>query len=302
VQLELPDPANRIVRIIDDELNLDSLREQPSRYGNPILFPWASRIGRGRYSFEGKEYQAREFQADGDAWHGLVRTRAWEVIDSSSSADNATVTCAISTDHDPSMLDSYPFPHRLELTFTLSAAGFEVAARVANTGTSSMPFGLGFHPYFKLPGDDRGERSNCLLDVRAANLWDWKALGAVKASDEPGPRTLKVQNTIEPRTRLGARQFNDGFTDLQLRDGWAEARVIDPAGSVAIQVRARPGFQTFVVYSPADRNALCLEPWTCTANMFQLAAAGYEHSGMILLQPGNEWVGEMKISLESIEG
>jgi aldose 1-epimerase len=303
VQLELPGADGELVRVIDDAENLDALRDQPSRYGNPILFPWASRIAGGRYWFRGKQYQSKELHTDGDAWHGLVRARAWEVVASATTDTEASLTCEISTERDPGILASYPFPHRLRITFRLSTAGLSVVAEVKNTGGEDMPFGIGFHPYFKLPLGAGGARNRCLLEVHANKLWDWKALGAVRpGTSGANIGALQLDNHFSKRAELGSLEFNEGFTNLELIDGWVEARIIDPDAKLAVRLGARPDIKSLVVYTPPNRSVICLEPWTCTANMFNLEEAGVHDTGMIVLGTGQCWRGEMRISLEQVIG
>lgn len=304
VQLVLPHPAGngQLVTIIDDQDNLHLLAQQPSRYGNPILYPWASRISRGKYYFRGKPYQAVDLHTDGDAWHGLVRMRPWEVLANSADDSHASLTCTISTHSRPDILDSYPFPNSLTVTFRLDHDGLTVSAQVRNIGTGDMPFGFGFHPYFKVPISEAGERSKCLVEVHARRLWDWAALTSVDpARENPGPAgPLTMPNAFPAQSPLGTRDFNEGFTDLEDPDGTVRARVIDTDAGLAVVMDAQPDVKSLVVYTPPNRNAICLEPWTCTANTFHLAEVGIADSGLLVLAPGGVWNSEMRIGLGAI--
>lgn len=299
VQLVLPAPDGQLVSIIDDEDNLDALRIQPSRYGIPILYPWASRVSRGEYWFRGNKYQARDLHTDGDAWHGLVRTRRWDVVGSTADDSQATLSCAISTDSRPDMLDSFPFPNTLTVTFRLTADALTVTAEVQNLGDTEMPFGFGFHPYFKVPLSSDGDRARCMFEVHARKLWDWPALNAVDptVNQSANPPRLTTDNPFAPQVQIGTRDYNEGFTGLNPDDGTVRARVIDPDAKLAVVMESHPNVRSCVVYTPPNRNVICLEPWTCTANTFSLAEAGIPDSGLLLLAPGKSWHSEMRISL-----
>lgn len=302
VQLVLPHPGGtgELVTVIDDQDNLHLLAQQPSRYGNPILYPWASRISRGRYFFRGKQYQAVDLHTDGDAWHGLVRMRGWEVLATAADDSHAALTCTISTHSRPDILDSYPFPNSLTVTFRLDQNGLTLSAQVCNLGTHDMPFGFGFHPYFKVPMSASGERSRCLLEMHARKLWDWAALTSVDPGrEDPGPdRPLTIDNPFPVQSPLGTRDFNEGFTELESQDGRVKSRVIDPDARLAVVMEAEPDIKSIVVYTPPNRSAICLEPWTCTANTFHLAEVGIVNSGILVLAPGGVWNSEMRVSLE----
>ena len=46
--------------------------------------------------------------------------------------------------------DFYPFPCQLTITYTLEEHTLKLACRVENLGQSTLPFHMGWHPYFKV--------------------------------------------------------------------------------------------------------------------------------------------------------
>ena len=56
-----------------------SLREQTTRFGIPILYPWPNRVKGGRFTFRGETYSVPPNSAGGHANHGLARDLSWKV-------------------------------------------------------------------------------------------------------------------------------------------------------------------------------------------------------------------------------
>jgi aldose 1-epimerase len=295
----LAGPDHQLMRIIDDLSEIGKVRDAPSRYGNPILYPWPSRIPDGRYQFGGQTFQLDETNNEGAAMHGFVKSRPWKMESSIATEVSARFACSISTEDHPDMLQGYPFPNRLTLTYVLSPTEIEVRAHVQNIGSAPMPFGFGFHPYFVVPLSSEGNRASCEVEIHAGRCWNFPQIASL-ADDADTPATAdRVSRKFDgPAIRaLGSADYNDGFTDLEIENGSMQCCVRDPIARKAIRLRSSVAFRTLVHYTPAGRCAVCLEPWTCTANAFNLSAAGID-SGMLVLSPGETWEGAMQISVE----
>lgn len=284
---------------MDDLQHVEQLRTSPSRYGNPILYPWPSRIPNDEYTFQGQSYLAKEPGADGSSSHGLVKNRPWRLLDIACSEHSASLAGSISTHDHPDMLRSFPFPNELTVTYRITATKLTIDASVRNLGDRLMPFGLGFHPYFTVPLGTEGSRQDCWFELEAGTQWDFDAIHEVRGGVATSSPIFQPTNE-PPRTILGRDDYNLGYSKLARHGNSVRARLCDPAAQVAAAVEASAGFNTWVVYSPPGRNALCLEPWTCTANAFNLHEAGYENSGLILLEPGGSWQGAIVIGLQGL--
>ena len=57
---------DRWVDLIEPAPGLDAVQQKPSRYGTPVLFPFPNRVRRGRYAFEGREYEFEEKKKNGN--------------------------------------------------------------------------------------------------------------------------------------------------------------------------------------------------------------------------------------------
>lgn len=335
---QLPAPDGRLVALILGPDALDLVRQQPSWWGVPLLFPWPGRIPRGEYEFAGHRYTLPHLDQHGNAVHGFVKDRPWEVDDAVATADFASLRCSFSSSRHPDTLESYPFPYRLTVTYRLDDAGLTMQARVSNArpsnarvsnarpsneGDGLLPFGFGAHPYFRVPLDGpAGEgatpraserRGACLIHVPASHRWDLPRLAALV----PGERLRQADVTQplspdfdlrDPRPLL-SRAYDAVYTGLEPpperprgaphgpHHGQTECFVRDPTAGLEAVMQASSNFGSVVVYTPQDRPGVCFEPWTCPPNVFNLAARGVEHSGLVVLSPGEHWQGTMRLFL-----
>lgn len=109
---------------------------------SPILFPIVGTLKNNTYTYNGKEYNLTR--------HGFARDHEFTVKHLGSD----TVTFLLSENGDTRMV--YPFDFELGLTYTIRDSTLHFGYTVANKSNERMPFSLGAHPAFALPGDFNG--------------------------------------------------------------------------------------------------------------------------------------------------
>ena len=247
----------------DDE----ALRASPSRYGVPILWPWPNRVAGGRFAFRGQTYAV---PTKGEhANHGFVRDRRWDVVAQGTDADGAFVRSRVTVDHPA-------FPGRLEVEHRLTGNVLRISAVAENVGSVQMPMGFGLHPYFAVPPETRGR---CTVQVPADAVWELDRL-------VPTGRIVPRTDLRTPKP-LGDDAYDDVFTQL---DRPFAATLHDPVAGRSVVVRSDGAFREHVVYAPPDRAVVCLEPYTCPTDAFNLEARGVP-AGVVVLEPGERWQG-----------
>ena len=60
------------IGLIDPPPDLETLKDEPTKYGVPILFPFPNRIRGGKFTFEGKEYTFDKAPGTPNSIHGLL--------------------------------------------------------------------------------------------------------------------------------------------------------------------------------------------------------------------------------------
>jgi aldose 1-epimerase len=269
----------------DDE----ALLTRTSRYGVPIMYPYPNRIRDGVFTFAGHEYHMPIAGRGPHAIHGVTRERVWTVEASGVDDDGAFCRAAVTTGDAPD--DIWPFPSQITFEYRLKGASLRMRAEAVNLGTTPMPMGFGIHPWFDVPfGPGGGSRQT--MEVRAAASSFWQL-------DD----TLCTTGTVLPAadgfdTRawraIGDRFIDDVYTGLALDDGWFTAGFRDPFSGRSIAVRSDGQFREHVIFAPLHAPVVCLEPYTCATDAFNLAARGID-SGMLVLEPGQRWAGDMVI-------
>ena len=129
----------------DDPNEIAELKGYPSA----VMFPFASRVRDGHYVFEGQSYQLPINEpARHNAIHGFMAKQVFELVSQSADSELATITLRHNYSGD---YQGYPFPCVLDICYQLTVNGlFQIEYTVSNTGTKTLPFGVGWHPYFGL--------------------------------------------------------------------------------------------------------------------------------------------------------
>lgn len=110
-------------------------------YSAPMLFPWVGRMKEGKFIVDGEEYAASN--------HGFIRNVEHSLV---LKEDNLIIfeykACAESK-------KKFPYNFVFRTSYVLSGHSVHHKIDVTNTDTRDLGFGLGFHPGYKLPFDDK---------------------------------------------------------------------------------------------------------------------------------------------------
>jgi aldose 1-epimerase len=247
------------------------LRDRALGRGNPLMAPFANRIDRDYYFFDGKKYllngELGNFLRDpqsGYPIHGLLaHDNRWEVTAvRAADAAGAVVTSRLEFYKFPDLMAQFPFAHIHEVTYRLRGGKLECATKITNLGRSAMPVHFGYHPYF-VPD---GPREDWTLHVAARSHWIVGSDLIPTGELEPAERYLPG---CVGELRLGKTFIDAGFTDLD-RDKDGRVFFSVRGKSQKIEVIMDPQFTTAVVFAPLDRGFVCIEPQTGPTNAFNL--------------------------------
>jgi aldose 1-epimerase len=270
---------------------------RPTRSGIPILFPFPNRIRAGHFVWAGKEYQLP--LNDGpkvNAIHGFACRRAWRVVDQGTDASGAWITGEFHGDRDaPDCRALWPTDYRIRVTHRLGAGKLRVEAEVSNPDALPMPFGLGYHPYFRVSFTPGFAPENCKVTVPARSYWELQE--SLPTGERRPVDAARNLNAARPYTDL---TLDDVLTDLppaaEDSNGLHECGTITGAPDATLRLLCTSGFREMVVFTPVNRQAFCIEPYTCTTDAANLQARGVD-AGWLTLPPGGRWtsVVEMRV-------
>lgn len=107
----------------------------------PILFPYTGRLKDGKFAVDGKVYEGKIHGFARDFEHTMIRCESNLLI--------------MELKANPETLALWPFAFLLESTFLLDGDTLHHTLRVKNTGDRDFTFGIGFHPAFAIPFDEK---------------------------------------------------------------------------------------------------------------------------------------------------
>lgn len=228
----------------------------PNRLACYPLVPWSNRISGGGFFVDDVRIEVPRNRED-EPWpiHGTGWQRVWQVERCS---DNAARL----------MLDETwgAYRYRASLDYALRDEVLDVVLSATNTSSSTLPFGLGLHPFF--PRHD-GVR----LTAPAHGVW---------LND--GRTPLPVARAAVPaRWNFGREaELPDGLDHCF--DGWAGRGLIHwPHRQLHLELVADVG--RYIVYTPAGGDFFCFEPVDHGIDAANLPGGGAAN-GMSLLAPG----------------
>ena len=135
-----------------------------------------------------------------------------------------------------------------------------------------------------------------ILHTWANGLWE------ADAENLPTGRTVPVPSAVDFRQarRIGAAPLDHVLTTLTGGPQVAAIRTADPSGP-SLAITASPEFRELVLFTPPHRQAVAVEPYTCSADAATLAGRGID-SGWRELPPGGAWSGTVGYSYTPSRG
>jgi aldose 1-epimerase len=258
-------------------------------WGNPFMAPFANRIDKDYYFFEGKKYLLNDsfgnllrVPPNNYALHGLlVYEPRWEVVKTgASAAEGAFIVSRLEFYKYPDLMASFPFAHTYEVTYRLREGRLECTTTVTNEGSSRMPVHFGYHPYFR----PDGPREEWTLSIGARNHWPTERELIPTGETEPTERWLPG---VTRGLTLGTTFIDNTFSEFE-RDARGLGSMWVKGRTQKIEVICDRQFDYAVVYAPLDNTLICLEPETGPTNAFNLTHEG-RFKGLVVLDPGKTY-------------
>lgn len=221
------------------------------------MVPYCSRIRDNQFEVGGKRFQLKpNFNQEPLACHGDGWQNPWQVLET-------TATRAVLG---LEYLQTEPYQYKAWQTFELEASRLVTTLRVRNEANDTMPFGLGFHPYF--------ERTVKTLHMKTSSVW------------LEGPLHLPTERVTVPR-ELGfdpPAPLPNVWRNL-CYSGWDGVARLEFADA-ALTIKADA--QHIVLYTPPGENYFCLEPQSHCVNAFTMTETSEFQPGTVLLKPREE--------------
>jgi aldose 1-epimerase len=284
----------------------DEFGNQVFKFGGAILLPFANRI-RGDVAPDGKtitaivarrkvilpaNWSGNKPGAEKHAIHGLMqRSHFQDMITRNGTQDSAVTATLHAGNFDGHWLSDTD----VEVESVLSHDAFEMTVTAKNVGLRPLPMGIGWHPYFVLPGDDRQDvRLRLPSETRAVmNNYDDSFVTGVRV---PVKGTEYDFSAPEGRP-LDKIYLDDNYSVLNYDQGKTITEIIDPAAKYGLRlITLTPKIKSIQVYAPPDKNFVAIEPQFNLPDPYNKNWGNLDN-GMVLLQPGESVTWRVRLEL-----
>lgn len=238
---------------------------------SPVLFPIVGTLKNNSYLYNGQVYALTR--------HGFARDNAFIV----KAKTNDSVVFSLTFNSDTKRV--YPFDFELELAYTLKNKTLHLDYTVTNQGTDKMPFSLGAHPAFALPGNFTDyslefEKNEPLVGTQLENdLLSNKTI------------TLQTQDNVLPlhydlfkHDALIFKELKSNvITITKNNEGYLKVSFAD--------------FPHLGIWTKENAPFLCIEPWQGYSDTENTLGNLVEKEGIILLEAGNQFKAGFSIEI-----
>ncbi|WP_264563915.1 aldose 1-epimerase family protein [Flavobacterium sp. N3904] len=223
---------------LKDNSNKEYIWEgNPAFWGkhSPILFPIVGTIKNNTYQYDNSDYHLSR--------HGFAREMDFELIDKQESSATFLLKATEET------LKKYPFQFELHLIYTLENKSLKIEYKVFNNGELTMPFSIGAHPAFALPGNFE----NYSLAFEKEESLDYYLLDEGLISNTTNNLPLD-KNELHLNYKLFE---NDALVFKKIT---SKSITILEKSKPILKV-CYPNFPDLGIWTPSNAPFICIEPW-----------------------------------------
>ena len=239
-------------------------------YHAPILFPHTGKVVDGIIEAKGGSYAS--------AQHGFARLMDHELVAMTED------TIVMELHSSPETLEKFPYEFNLISTFTLENDTLHHTLTVENLDEEELPFGIGYHPAFAVPFDDKHEATdyelrfsemesplcvNCLPTglVQDDHYWLGSNIKAIPIDEHLFDNDSHCMVNIRSG-KLGLYEKGTG-----------RGVVCDIEEFPYVLLWSKPGMPKFV----------CIEPWQSLPSPESGSRDWNEKPAAAILNPGESW-------------
>ncbi|KZM46942.1 aldose 1-epimerase [Labrenzia sp. OB1] len=227
------------------------------------LVPFGNRIAGNRFDFRERSYGLAPNSGDPLILHGSGWLADWNVVE----AEEENVELRLSSV--ASACDPYAYDAFQQVS--LSEDCLSLTLRVTNRGDVALPFGVGFHPFFRWTADLK-------VQMHTKALWS-EGEGHLPKARQKVPADLDF---VAPRA-VPARWINNAFEGFG-----GKAQLYWPDIGLEVMLHCAPVFDVMMIHAAPESLAatgndfVCLEPMSHLPDAHNMPDLG----GLSILEPG----------------
>lgn len=234
----------------------------------PILFPYTGKLPGGKMTVNGKSYPGGQ--------HGFARDMEHSL------AQQTSELLVLELHSNEETLAKFPFPFLLRSSFILEGNTVHHTLTVENPGNGPLQFGIGYHPAFVCPFDDKHattdyefrfdqKESPLVIDARPDGLLSGKSYYLGSNLD---------------RIPLTDRLFeNDSYCMVNLKSSTLGIYEKDSDRSVVCRIQ---GYPYTLIWSQLTEKIrfVCIEPWHSLTGAQDSSSEWEKRPAAAILSPG----------------
>lgn len=295
--------ATRILNGQDEDAN----GAASATLGGAILLPWAQRLFGTPTPTPGvlqTEWNGRRLTFPASApqstmsVEGLLLNRGADVVKSDVLPDGQSVLAVF---HPGNFSGGWPSAVEVTVEAQLTAHDLDLTVTATNTGHDSLPFGVGWHPFFAIPS---GDRTDALLRIPSQTVAETDRHTGLPTGRMVGVEDSARDFSRAAGTRIGVGNLNETYTKLQPGlDSGPVAELRDPAYNFRLSVLPlTPNITSLRVISPVGKSWVSIGPNTNLDDPFGPEWGGPEGAGILTLAPGETFKWKVRLEISLIGG
>ena len=272
-----------LTSIFDKKKNKELLYQpiENSWQGQDVfIFPMIARLVDSTYTILGKEYEFKN--------HGLIR-----YMTGTSKIENGDLKVTFHSDEET--LKRYPFAFKAEAIYHLEGNQLFVSYHIYNEDDKDMPFMVGGHPAFMVPGVKREH----LFDLKGNYITFPKKLKLVRIKqEETFSFNIEDEDFMETdRIDLSKELFIKINTIILKADDFEELTLHKMDGSC---VTMHKGKAKYLALWSANEwgNFVALEPWNGIPDYLHPNKDFYKKPGVQTIKPNEEYIFDYSVSID----
>ncbi len=246
-------------------------------YHAPILFPHAGKVVDNTIVAKGKSYESNQ--------HGFARLMERDFVDQTKD----TIVLELCSNEET--LARFPYEFRLVSTFTLEGDTVHQTLTVENLDTDKLYFGLGFHPGFNVPFDDKHVATD--YELRFSEVESPMCVNCLPHGLLHGNLYYLGSNiqAIPIDERLFA---NDSHCMVGLKSQTLGLYEKGTGRGVVCNISEFP--YTLIWSKPGMPQFVCIEPWHSLPSAEGSSTRWEDKPAAAVLQPGEAWSTTLSMS------
>lgn len=239
-------------------------------YHAPILFPHTGKVVNDTIRAKGRDCVSKQ--------HGFARTREHSLV----AQEGSRLVLELVSDEQT--LESFPYACRLVSTFTLEEDKLHHTLTVENRDEDALPFGIGYHPAFRVPFDEAHTAAD--YELRFSDMESPLCINNQ-------PKGLMHGNFYYLGTNIDSLPVcpelfaNDSHCMTNLVSKTLGIYEKDTGRAVVCHIRDFP--YTLIWSKPGDVKFVCIEPWHSLPSQEDGSINWEEKPAAAILAPGESW-------------